>query len=165
MAERLKDIFFTRSSIGLFADTIQRFYSDFDKKKFVDLIFDKTFESKELKEKMAHTTLCLHETLPESYKKALDILKKTAPHVKGFEAISLPDYVALYGMDARDLSLPALAHFTKFSTSELAIRPFLAKDPIVISDDTNRTVRKVDWRLTTSNAILLSSHSGPKDEV
>ena len=50
MAERLKDIFFTQSSINTFADTIKRFYSDFNKKKFIDLMFDETFEAKEVKE-------------------------------------------------------------------------------------------------------------------
>jgi 3-methyladenine DNA glycosylase AlkC len=78
---------------------------------------------------MHHTTLCLKKTLPESYKEALTILKEAAALAKGFEALSLPDYVATYGMDDWDLSLPALYHFTKYSTSELAIRPFLAKDP------------------------------------
>ncbi len=129
MAERLKDIFFTQSSINTFADTIQRFYSDFNKKKFINLMFDEAFEAKEVKEKMRHTTLCLHDTLPESYTEALSILLKAAPHVKGFEALSFPDYVALYGMNDWELSLPALVHFTKYFTSELAIRPFLDKDP------------------------------------
>jgi 3-methyladenine DNA glycosylase AlkC len=78
---------------------------------------------------MRHTTDCLKKTLPESYKEAITILKNAAPHAKGFEALSLPDFVATFGMEDWDLSLPALYHFTKYSTSELAIRPFLAKDP------------------------------------
>jgi 3-methyladenine DNA glycosylase AlkC len=129
MAEPLKDMFFTGSSMDTFADTIQRFYPEFDKKKFIRLVFDETFADKELKDKMRHTTLCLKKTLPESYKEALEILKQAAPHTKGFEALSLPDFVAIYGLEDWDLSLPALYHFTKFSTSELAIRPFLAEDP------------------------------------
>jgi 3-methyladenine DNA glycosylase AlkC len=129
MAERLKDMFFTQSSMDTFADTIQQFYPKFEKKKFIQLVFDKTFADKELLDKMRHTTLCLKKTLPESYKEALTILKEAAPHTKGFEALSLPDFVATYGMEDWDLSLPALYHFTKYSTSELAIRPFLAKDP------------------------------------
>lgn len=129
MAERLKDMFFTQSSMDTFADTIQQFYPELDKKRFIRLVFDETFADKEILDKMRHTTQCLKKTLPESYKKALDILKKAAPHAKGFEALSLPDYVATYGMEEWDLSLPALYHFTKYSTSELAIRPFLAEDP------------------------------------
>ncbi len=129
MAERLKDMFFTRSSMKTFAETIQRFYPEFDTEKFIRLVFDETFAVKELMDKMRHTTQCLKKTLPESYEEALAIIKKAAPYTKGFEALSLPDYVATFGMEDWDLSLPALYHFTKYSTSELAIRPFLAKDP------------------------------------
>ncbi|MGD9346034.1 MAG: DNA alkylation repair protein [Candidatus Aminicenantes bacterium] len=129
MAERLKDMFFTRSSMDAFADTIRQSYPEFDKKKFIEIIFDETFEGKEILDKMRHTTQCLNKTFPGSYKEALDILKQAAPHAKGFEALSLPDYVATYGLEDWDLSLDALYHFTKYSTSELAIRPFLAEDP------------------------------------
>jgi 3-methyladenine DNA glycosylase AlkC len=149
MAERLKDMFFTQSSMNAFAEKIQQFYPEFDKKKFIGLVFDETFFDKELKDKMRHTTHCLKKVLPESYEKALAILKKAAPHVKGFEALALPDYVATYGMEDWDLSLPALYHFTKYSTSELAIRPFLAKDPAKVmalmtewADDKDPMVRR-----------------------
>ncbi|UCE41388.1 MAG: hypothetical protein JSV17_18485 [Candidatus Aminicenantes bacterium] len=129
MAERLKDMFFTRESIDKFADTIKLHYSDFEKSEFLKHMFDESFEAKELLDKMKHTTKCLFDTLPKPYKKALDILIKAAPDVKGFEAMALPDFVATYGMDDWDLSLPALRHFTQYYSSELAIRPFLAKDP------------------------------------
>ena len=129
MAERLKDMFFTKDSINNFADAIEQQSAAFDKSQFLKLMFDETFEAKELLDKMKHTTKFLHDTLPKSYKEALDILKKAAPQVKGFEAMALPDYVATYGMDDWDLSMPALRHFTQYYSSELAIRPFLAKDP------------------------------------
>jgi len=129
MPERLKDMFFTQTSVSAFADTIKNNYPGFDKKRFVRLVFDETFESRELKDRMAHTTRCLHQTFPESYKDALAILKKAAPAAKGFESLTLPDYVATYGLENWDLSLPALGYFTQYFTSELAIRPFLAKNP------------------------------------
>jgi 3-methyladenine DNA glycosylase AlkC len=129
MAERLKDMFFTQESIDNFADTIKQHYPDFDKSKFQKLMFDASFDAKELLDKMKHTTKSLFDTLPKPYKKALDILIKAAPDVKGFEAMALPDFVATYGIDEWDLSLPTLGHFTKYYSSELAIRPFLAKDP------------------------------------
>jgi 3-methyladenine DNA glycosylase AlkC len=129
MAERLKDIFFTQESIGAFADSIQKVYPKFDKTKFLDLIYDGTFDSKEFMAKSKHTTECLFQTLPKSYKDALDVLKEAAPLMKSAEALSLPDYVASYGMDDWELSLPALAHITKYVTAELAIRPFLDQDP------------------------------------
>jgi len=128
MADRLKDMFFTNSSINQFADTIRQYYPEFNKNKFVNSVFNDEWNSKELKEKMYHTTVCLHETLPENYKQTLDILIKIAPSIKGFEAMVLPDYAEQYGMENWKISLPALRHFTKYSSSEFAIRPFLKKD-------------------------------------
>ena len=129
MAERLKDIFFTQTSLNTFADAIQQYYPEFNKKKFLELVFDDNWESLELKAKMRHTTLCLHQTFPKDFGKALEILKQTAPLTKGFEVMVHHDYVELYGMDNWALSLPALGYFTRFGSSEFAIRPFLDRDP------------------------------------
>lgn len=149
MADRLKDMFFTNSSVNQFADTIKQYYPEFNKDKFANSIFNNEWNSKELKEKMRHTTICLHETLPENYKQTLDILIKIAPFIKGFEAMVLPDYVEQYGMENWDTSLPALKHFTKYSSSEFAIRPFLKKDPQRVmaymnklAEDKNEKVRR-----------------------
>lgn len=129
MPEKFKDRFFTSSSIKELGNTIKQLYSDFDIDRFISLIFDDKWNSLELLAKMHHTTKCLHKTLPVPYKDALDILKKAAPLVKGFEALTLPDYVEIYGKQNRDLSIQALGYFTRYSTSELAIRSFIAEDP------------------------------------
>ncbi|MFC2157068.1 DNA alkylation repair protein [Acidobacteriota bacterium] len=129
MAERLKDMFFTRDSMGIFADNILEVYPVFDKPRFLDFVFDETFFDKELKERMSHTTLCLKEILPEPFPEALEILLKAAPKVRGFEAMSIPDYVSVYGMEYWDISLPAIGRITRYITCEFAIRPFLDKDP------------------------------------
>ena len=129
MAEKLKDMFFTRRSLTQVADAIGEHYPRFKARQFVKMIVTPAFDDMELKQKMRHVTVCLHETLPRSYAKALDILIKAAPQVTGFEGMCLPDYVELYGLEDWDLSLPALAHFTRFSSSEFAIRPFIAQDP------------------------------------
>jgi len=129
MAERLKDMFFTKESVDKFTDVIKKNYPAFDKPRFRQLLFDASFEKKELLDKMRHTTECLHATLPKSYKDALNVLMKAAPDAQGFEAMALPDFVATYGMDDWDLSLPALVFFTQYYSAELAVRPFLDKDP------------------------------------
>lgn len=128
MAERLKDMFFTEASVNALADTIKGYHGRFNKKKFIQLVFDDAFKEMELKQMMRHTTECLHQTLPNAYKQAVKILMRAAPEVKGFEAMCLPDYVELYGLDDWDLSLDALACFTKYSSSEFAIRPYIKKD-------------------------------------
>jgi len=129
MAERLKDMFFTNESATKMADEIKKHYSEFDKQKFIKLVFDENFKSKELKERMRHVTICLQKILPKDFKLVVEIFKKSAPNVKGFEAMCLPDFVELYGQEDWENSMPALKHFTQFASSEFAIRPFLNKDP------------------------------------
>ncbi len=128
MAERLKDMFFTKASVGAMADAIKKAYARFDKDAFVQLV-DDAFQGLELKQMMRYTTERLHPLLPKSYGRAVKVLMKAAPEVKGFEAMCLPDYVELYGLDDWDVSLEALALFTKYSSSEFAIRPFIETDP------------------------------------
>ncbi len=128
MPEKLKDHYFTKQSVTKFAEVLIKHYSKFDKKKFVKSVFNKNYSKLELMAKMHHVTECLKPVLPDSYKKALSILVKATPKVKGFEAICLPDFVEKYGIDFWDESLEALAIFTKYSTSEFAIRPFINKD-------------------------------------
>ena len=129
MAGKLKDLLITRVSLRKFADEIKKQYPAFDRKRFITLVFDGGVEKMELMAKMRHTTECLQKTLPESIKQTGSILKKAAPHVKGWEAFCLPDYFSLYGLEDRKLSLNALATFTKYSSSEFAIRPFLIREP------------------------------------
>ncbi len=149
MAEKLKEMFLTKSTIKDFSETIRRFYSAFDQEKFLSLVFDSEFEGRELKARMRHTTECLIQTLPEPYEEAVGILKQAAPHVKGFESMCLPDYVELRGLDDWDTSLDAMEHFTRISSSEFAIRPFIIKDTkramafmLKLADDEHVNVRR-----------------------
>ncbi len=127
--ERLKDQFFTDSSIKELAKTVQQFFPEFDIEQFIQLIFDNDWDDRELKQQMRHTTQCLHAALPESYHEALGILKQVAPHITGFEGMIFPDYAELYGLEDWEFSLPALGFFTQYASAEFAIRPFLDRDP------------------------------------
>lgn len=130
MADRLKDRFFADKFFTELANAIQGVYPKFDRKEFHRLVNGDDWESKELKEKMRHTTHCLRATLPENYPEALKILSEVAPRFGGsFDAMVFPDFVECYGLDEWDVSIPALALFTKLASSEFAIRPFLEKDP------------------------------------
>ena len=81
MPENLKNILFTRKSLGIFSDTIKKYYPTFNKNKFITLIFDQEFDNKELMAKMHHTTKHLYEVLPKSYKDSLEILKSCSPEI------------------------------------------------------------------------------------
>ncbi|MCA9022639.1 MAG: DNA alkylation repair protein, partial [Planctomycetaceae bacterium] len=82
----------------------------------------------ELKQRMRHITHALHEFLPNDYGTALTVLERAAPSFGGFEAMFFPDFVEVYGLSDWDRSLQALEHFTKYSSSEFAVRPFIAQD-------------------------------------
>ncbi len=149
MAERLKDIFFTKDSIEFFAAVIKEAYQQFDENKFETLIYSPQWDSLELKEKMHHMAACMQKTLPQNYKEAIDILIKAASRIKGFEGMAIPDFVEQFGQDDWKTSLPALKHFTKYSSSEFAIRPFIIKDPErtmafmqKLADDEHENIRR-----------------------
>ena len=150
MPEKLKDLFFTASSVGQLGSAIQQVHPAFDQDRFTGLVFDATWKSKELKQRMRHVTRCLHETLPKDYPEALQILVEVVQSSRGFDSMVFPDYVECYGLDDWDLSLPALGFFTKFASSEFAIRPFLDQDPqrameymYAWAEDENHHVRRL----------------------
>ena len=128
MAEKLKDILFPRAKVELFSTLLKEFYPEFKTVDFVESVCDKDWPDRELKEKMRHTTLSLHQFLPKDFAKAVDLLIAIVPKVTGFESIVLPDYVEVYGQEYWDIALLALGELTKCGSSEFAIRPFLNKD-------------------------------------
>ena len=128
MPEKLKDILFPLEKVQLFGSVLKEVFPEYKAEEFVAAVCDKNWPERELKEKMRHTTLCLHQFLPKEFKKAVDILIAIVPKVTGFEAIVLPDYVEVYGQEHWDISMPALGELTKCGSSEFGIRPFLNKD-------------------------------------
>lgn len=128
MADKLKDILFQQEKVEHFARVLQEAYPAFHSAEFVAAVCNKEWPERELKEKMRHTTLCLHQFLPQDFGKAVEILIAIVPKVKGFEAIVLPDYVEVYGQNHWETALPALGELTKCGSSEFGIRPFLNKN-------------------------------------
>jgi 3-methyladenine DNA glycosylase AlkC len=128
MPEKLKDILFPIEKVRYFAETLKKVWAPFNDAGFVETVCDKEWPARELKEKMRHTTLSLHKFLLEDYPQALEILLKIAPDVRGFEAIVLPDYIEVYGMEHWELSMEALGKITVCGSSEFGLRPYLNKN-------------------------------------
>ncbi|MCB2200985.1 DNA alkylation repair protein [bacterium] len=128
METLLKDRFFNPTSLATFAGEIGKHCSEFDPETFVAAVQSGDWKDLELKQRMRRTTEVLHRTLDRPYAEALPILMDAAPEITGFEAMVLPDYVEVYGLEDWDRSLPALKHFTRYSSSEFAIRPYLNAD-------------------------------------
>lgn len=133
MPELMKDKFFSYNIIHELALLIKAVYSPFRVDDFVSGIMDETWDALELKARMRKITINLGEHLPTEYEQALGIIDKV---VAGFPVgfydftfMCFPDFVEVYGQDARhwDLSIAALERYTPSSTAEFAVRPFIIK--------------------------------------
>src|SRR5262245_60221753 len=76
---------------------------------------------------MRRIATTLHQFVPGDYRRQLAVLSEVAPRFGGFEAMFFPDFVAEYGLDDFEASIPALELFTQFSSSEYGVRPFMVR--------------------------------------
>jgi 3-methyladenine DNA glycosylase AlkC len=150
MPEKLKDLFFSPEFVQALAGRIKQAYPSFDEPGFVQLVHDEEWPRRELKARMHHIALCLGQTLPAEFPRALEILRVVAPTFQGFDAMVFPDFVASFGLEHWELSMPALSEFTPLASSEFAVRPFIARDPeramallAVWGEDANEHVRRL----------------------
>lgn len=106
----------------------------FDKKKFLKQVDVPALESMELKARMRHTTIVLHDFLSQDYPEALtqiaSLIKVLRAHdfaEHGLVFMFLPDYIECYGLNDYSKSVKALEEVTQFISCEFAVRPFLIK--------------------------------------
>lgn len=126
-APALKEIF-NSEKLRHIADQTKAVHPPFDVSAFMTLATT-NLEALGIMQRMRQVATSLHATLPGDYARNIEILTAAAPGIgNGFASISLPEYVALYGLDDFDLSMQALQYFTRFGSSEFAIRHFLQKD-------------------------------------
>ena len=135
MPELLKNLY-TENFIKNLADILSKHIKPFPKKVFIAKIFDADWQNKELKQRMRHITLTLHQYLPKDFKKAAPFLKNITTSLieqQGnglhFLYMLLPEYVELYGIDHIDTSIKLFEHITTFTSAEFAVRPFIIKYP------------------------------------
>ncbi|GGM27712.1 hypothetical protein GCM10011351_11980 [Paraliobacillus quinghaiensis] len=124
---KVKDIFNTVFLTEL-STKLQTYYPNFDHDKFQTFVFQNDWDSLEFKQRVHRITTSMHRTLSFTYKETLSLLYKCAPEFEGLQGIIFPEYVAKYGQENWDESMEALAYFTRYSTSEFAVRPFLQAD-------------------------------------
>ncbi|MBL7664415.1 MAG: DNA alkylation repair protein [Bacteriovoracaceae bacterium] len=91
-------------------------------------VFSHNWNNLELKQRITHIVKLMHESLPGTYETKLKVLTKVAPHFSGLGALIFPEFVSSYGQGHWDESIRALEHFTRYCTSEFAIRTFLKLD-------------------------------------
>ncbi len=132
MSTLLKDLY-SKEFYNHLANALTAVIPDFDKRKFIRMIFVKDFDGKELKERMRHTTEVLRQFLPADYARAAPVIEKLVKRLQKEEKISilpclfLPDYIEQYGLEDFTRSVRAMELVTCFITCEFAVRPFLLK--------------------------------------
>jgi len=100
----------------------------FSASRFRKTVFDASWEQRELKARMRHINLCMQRELAMPYVEALNVLVDVAPQFGSLPAMVFPDYVETHGLEHWQPSMRALACFTRYSSSEFAVRPFLLRD-------------------------------------
>ncbi len=125
---QLKNMY-NKETVLEFANRIKSGFPEFDVQNFTDSVIDSNWENLELKERMHHITVKMHEFIPKSYLESIELLLHVSEGMSGFEAMVLPDFVETYGLADYNISIKALEVFTKLCSSEFAIRQFILKYP------------------------------------
>jgi len=101
---------------------------NFDAEGFVKEVTHE-IDSLSLNGRLRNTSLVLHSYLPTGFEAALEVLYAAAPSLpRGYTALVLPDYLAIFGQQYFQLSMQGLRDFTAMGSSEFAVRYFLKSD-------------------------------------
>lgn len=127
VAALLKDIY-DEAFIARLGAAVNTRCAGFSARAFARAVFDANWAGRELKERMRHISVCLHAGLGLPFPEAVAVLMDVAPGFSSLAAMVFPDFVEAYGQEHWDESMPALACFTRYSSSEFAVRPFYLRD-------------------------------------
>ena len=174
--EPLKEMF-NPSYYTKLADTFKQIHKPFATEKFLKDVLE-PLAALSLNERMRHTSVTLHQHLPQDYSKAIAILREVIPQLNtGYTALVFPDFVSQFGTHNFKTSLSALHYFTRFGSSEFAIRTFLKLDfsqtiqhLYTWSEDENEHVRRLSsegsrprlpWSFKLDAVIQNPKHTQP----
>ncbi len=126
-APALKEMFDAARFHGV-AEALTVLDPKFDAQQFLRLCLA-GLDDLTLMQRLRRMTESLHAVMPADYRKSLGLLQELAPRIdKAFVTLVLPDYVGLYGHGHFEASMKALKFFTRFGSSEFAVREFLKRD-------------------------------------
>lgn len=127
MAEELRLVYNDGFLLKL-SELITTHYAAFSAADFYRDIVADDWPDLALKARMTRITQTLRRYLPADFHQALAILTPVSTHFSSYEAMFFPEFVALYGLDDWAAAMPALAHFTQYSSAEFAVRPFIQQN-------------------------------------
>jgi 3-methyladenine DNA glycosylase AlkC len=117
-----------------FSQVVAEVHPSFNKKLFIDTIYQGDFTKKEWKDRMKHTTVVLHQFMPKNFSEAVVLLDKIIENLKknnfadsNLAFIFFADYIEMYGLDHFETSIKAFESITQFISCEFAVRPFILK--------------------------------------
>ena len=128
--------YFDTEAIARLADQVGRVHTAMDRRKFKRLCA-RDLDSLEFHSRVIQFSRAFRETLPESNRKAIEILARSLPDpLPDCESVNdgwlqwpIGQFIADYGLQEFDASFEAMIELTKRFTSEFAVRPFVEKHP------------------------------------
>ncbi len=153
MAEPVKNLF-NKAFIHRLCSLLASHYSAFDQRGFEARLLDRHWQDKALKQRITSITVAMHEFLASDYETALGILFPVAQQMPDYKYVVFPEYVARYGLEHYDLSIDALQWFTRFSTAEFAVRPFIEKYP------QQMMAQMLEWSLSDNHHVRRLASEG-----
>jgi len=127
-APLLKDLI-DLAFIQRLGDACQQLHPAFNTGQLLKAIVDDNYASLELKARIRRVAKNLYQQLALPFSDACAVLKPLSSQFGGIQGFIFPDVVEQFGLDQPDIAFAALGHFTQYSTSEFAIRPFITRYP------------------------------------
>jgi len=153
MPSPLKNIF-NPVFIKKLSVSLKKQFNSFSEKEFSKDVLDKNWNSLELKQRVRHISLMMDKHIKGSYKEKVKGLYVPASEIVSLEGFIFPDFVEVFGLNDFETSVKAIEHFTKYSTGEFAIRPFIIKDQ-------ERTLKKMlEWSKNKNHHVRRLSSEG-----
>lgn len=148
-----------------FGQAVAKIHPAFDKQKFIENIYEGDFAQKEWKDRMKHTTVVLHQFMPQNFPDAVSLINKIIENLKkknftdgNLAFIFFADYIETYGLDDFKTSAKAFVSITQFISCEFAVRPFILKYKEKMIDEMTK------WSLHENHHVrrLASEGSRPR---
>jgi 3-methyladenine DNA glycosylase AlkC len=164
MSNLLKDIY-SKEFYSQFSEMLRELVPAFDKNRFIKQIFDKSWQNKELKERMKHTSFVLNSMFPTDFgettkliERIIKTLQKNKITETTIEFMFLPDYIETYGISHFETSVKSIELVTQFTSCEFAVRPF------IIKYSERMIAQMIEWSLHENHHVrrLASEGSRPR---
>ena len=161
----IKDIY-SSSFYENFSQAVAEVHPAFDKRKFIDAIYKDNFDQKEWKERMKHTTVVLHQFMPQNFPEAVVLIGKIITNLKknkftegNLAFIFFADYIEMYGLNDFKTSAKAFVSITQFISCEFAVRPFILKYKEKMIEE------MVKWSLHENHHVRRLSSEGSRPRL